>query len=106
MLGTSKTRELHAWPVGTLKPNRFGLFDVLGNVSEWCMDTYGPYPNGAAEVIDDPRLQEGQSATERVNRGGHFESPAKYLRSAIRDHDAPHKFNATMGLRLARTIPN
>jgi formylglycine-generating enzyme required for sulfatase activity len=44
------------WPVGLLKPNDFGLFDVQGNVTNWCLERYGPYPGGGA--ADDKEASE------------------------------------------------
>jgi formylglycine-generating enzyme required for sulfatase activity len=89
----SKSLDKFAWfdlsleepnPVGQLLPNAWGLHDMHGNVWEWCSDWYGPYPNNA-EV--DPIGPENGS--ERVIRGGSFQSIAKACRSACRAKDVP-----------------
>jgi len=57
-------------PVGKFKPNPFGLYDIYGNVGEWCFDFYGDYGvfAGSASVTVDPAGK--PSGTRRVHRGG------------------------------------
>ena len=83
--------------VGSFKPNRLGLYDMHGNVAEWCWDVYGPYettmqtnPTGPAE------------GTRRVNRGGGWNDFAKNLRSAYRAATPQENRSFNLGLRLAR----
>jgi formylglycine-generating enzyme required for sulfatase activity len=71
------------------------LFDMLGNVLEWCQDRSGTYQPGKVDpTIDDiPRLL----------RGGTFAGLPAFLRSAYRLGDAPADRNSFLGFRLART---
>ncbi|MEM8679746.1 MAG: bifunctional serine/threonine-protein kinase/formylglycine-generating enzyme family protein, partial [Planctomycetota bacterium] len=66
--------------VASLKPNRFGLFDMLGNVAEWCLCRSAPYPDAEA-VIRDP-YWDADTAEYREVRGGDFESFATEARPA------------------------
>ena len=86
--------ERHARAVGMKLPNPWGLCDTHGNVWEWVQDSYVPYPGG--------HLPEPSSDPDRVDRGGSFYDPARRLRSAYRNHDAPSCRSADMGLRLVR----
>lgn len=84
-------------PVGSFKPNAWGLYDVHGNVSEWCWDRYGAYPVGPATDPAGP----GTGAA-RVCRGGGWNDFAKHLRSAYRSSQTPDDVSASRGFRLAR----
>jgi formylglycine-generating enzyme required for sulfatase activity len=66
-------------PVGGKLPNRWGLYDMSGNVWEWCSDWYGAYPGGS---VTDP--QGSVSGSDRVVRGGCWYDGARYCRSAAR----------------------
>jgi formylglycine-generating enzyme required for sulfatase activity len=94
--------------VGSLKPNDFGLFDMLGNVEEWCQDRFRDYPSiGLGEPIEDVEDQldvlEGINADERVRRGGSFIIFAGLVRSADRDSDSPDDRRNYVGFRPAKT---
>ncbi len=109
----SKTRFGWAWPsaegddghrvsapVGSYPPNPFGLFDVAGNVWEWCEDRYGPYPT---EDVEDPRgPTEGD---ERVVRGGSWRNAPHLARAAQRGKRAPARRDETIGFRVVATSP-
>jgi formylglycine-generating enzyme required for sulfatase activity len=93
----------HAWLCGSLLPNDLGLFDMLGNVYEWCREPplpYQPAPDGT--VIDNISMQ-SYSHADRLLRGGAFVYRAPNLRSADRNARAPAHVNTYDGFRLART---
>ena len=82
--------------VGLLEPNAWGLYDMHGNVNEWCSDWYGEYPNGAVSDPVGPRKGSG-----RVGRGGSCVGGAAGCRSAHRDgYDPSLRFFAD-GFRVA-----
>jgi len=85
-------------PVGELRPNAVGLYDMCGNISEWVWDIYAPYPTGGASV--DPRGP--LTGTLRVHRGGSVFSPVEEVRSARRHIGGPPQPHADVGIRLAR----
>jgi formylglycine-generating enzyme len=85
--------------VGSLRPNAYGLYDMLGNESEWCHDWFGTYPDGA--VTDPWGAAEGQ---ERAHRGGNAGSPASQARSASREKAPPEYRPVGMSFRPVRSL--
>jgi len=88
--------QLHV--VGTKKPNPWGLFDMYGNVSEWCQDIYDAeyYANPPPE--NDPTGP--TTGSRRVLRGGNFMSPASSCRSSYRGQASPDLVSQLNGLRV------
>ena len=95
-----ETSSYSTHPVGTKKPNPWGLYDMHGNICEWCQDWSGDYPTGA---VRDPRGAAGGS--HRVFRGGCCYSIASHCRSASRNWDSPSFRYYALGFRLVRTVP-
>jgi formylglycine-generating enzyme required for sulfatase activity len=92
-------------PVGLLKPNDLGLFDMHGNAWEWCQDEYKGYPrNGLKRASQDIADKEAiKYDKSRVVRGGAFYNLAVNARSANRDRYEPGDQYHSFGFRVART---
>jgi formylglycine-generating enzyme required for sulfatase activity len=93
-------------PVGRLKPNPLGLYDVYGNVWEWTQSRVLSYPSGGVQVdVEDDMLVISDSVA-RVRRGGGFPYEAAMMRSAARGtvNALPFQRRDNVGFRVARTI--
>ncbi len=88
-------------PVGSLHQNGFGFFDILGNVSEWCRDSYVLYESAS------PRLKDGLRGSNNEHvmvRGGNYEKSSPFARSSFRFYRHPRAIEATIGFRPSREI--
>ena len=94
--GANSNSQTH--PVGQKEPNAWGLYDMSGNVWEWCHDWYGPYPSGS--VIDPTGPDSGMA---RVLRGGSWFSYPSICRSADRFDNTPVARYDNIGFRVVQT---
>jgi formylglycine-generating enzyme required for sulfatase activity len=105
--GTLNTNKANYWntgirhpaAAGSYPPNPFGLYDLSGNVSEWCHDWLGTYPGGS---VNNPcGLQTGAC---RTVRGGSWDYDSTFCRSANRNNVPPYEKDSDIGFRVVRRI--
>jgi formylglycine-generating enzyme required for sulfatase activity len=87
-------------PVGIYLPNQFGLHDVLGNVLEWCRDSYGSYEI----TYDDGTAFESFNSSRRIMRGGDYKLATRSGNSAARGVQPAGRRNGTVGVRPAADL--
>ncbi|GHU64665.1 hypothetical protein AGMMS49983_10880 [Clostridia bacterium] len=99
--GVLTTSAPTSMPVGTKHQNMWGLYDMLGNVGEWCSDFYAPYSSKKSPDEDPIGPSDGRLKTIR---GGTFTDVASYCRCAARNALEPEWANNYTGFRVAAEI--
>ena len=94
-----KNSNNESHPVATKLPNELGLYDMSGNVSEWCSDSYGSYSSSSQTNPTGPK-----SGSYRVGRGSSWDCSAEHCRLSLRTGDLPVISFNDCGLRLALSI--
>ena len=88
-------------PVARKQPNELGLYDMTGNVAEWCQDIYGPF-----QLTTTPDPQGADTGSYRVVRGGSYDECAANSHLSIRRWYKPETSAGYIGFRVALTLPN
>ena len=97
----------HAWRCGELLPNDLGLFDMLGNVYDWCQD-WPEAPERVKQGLAVDQVTTSEIVVDRfhrLRRGGYFGGVPTYVRSAHRAPIQASFRSESDGFRLARTCP-
>ncbi len=101
-----KNSQDRTWPVGKMKPNDLGFFDLQGNVLTWCQESYKAYSKSNEATASEDKEAElvVKNDVGRVLRGGSFGFPPSNVRSAFRNLSVPSVQSVYVGLRVARTF--
>ena len=94
--GSNSGSKTHA--VGGKSPNGLDLYDMSGNVYEWCSDWYEAYSSGSQT-----NPTGATSGSNRVNRGGSWSNGARFCRTSSRNLYSPSRRDSNLGFRLSRT---
>ncbi len=100
--GVDDGQGVHA-PVGSYAPNQFGLYDMLGNIGEWCRDWSGRYAHSTAPGTGE-RLAESDGRRTRIIRGGTFVLAPRDCRCAARGDGVLRELKWSVGVRPGRAI--
>ena len=99
-----KNAEVHAWPVGQLRPNDRGLFDTLGNATEWVEDPALRYVTGQKEDTENSKYMSIDERMSRILLGGSFSNRPVGVRCANRNFGRPSDRMTSDGFRPVRTL--
>ncbi len=102
----ARFKEPVSLQVAQFQPNAWGLYDMHGNVEEWCQDAYAPYghsESGHSELCHSERSEESPFC--RVVRGGSHNTPVRFLRSANRSGSLPEDRSVLLGFRVVEGAP-
>jgi formylglycine-generating enzyme required for sulfatase activity len=99
-----RNSDMRAWPVGQLRPNELGLFDVLGNAAEWVEDPAFQESTGEIEDTENRAYLVIDERSSRIVRGGSYYDHPGDLRSANRNNDRPGRRTTAASFRPARTL--
>jgi formylglycine-generating enzyme required for sulfatase activity len=98
----AKNAEGRTHPVASRKPNPWGFYDMHGHAWEWCKDYYDSNYYRSSPVKDPMGPSAG---IDRVGRGGAFDRPAAFCRSAVRGHVIPEFRNSDLSFRVLLIVP-
>ena len=93
---TLTANSFKALPVGSLKANWYGIYDMSGNAEEWVWDFYAPY---STDSVYDPVVEQG---TNHLTRGGGFNFYGDEYFTVYARHEVTGGYSSSTGLRLAR----
>lgn len=92
-------------PIGSRKPNGWGLYDFSGNVSEWVQDCYEKTGYDRDQPVNGSAHEPGEGCTHRVVRGGNWNTYEGGMHSSVRSGGSPNNRVNYRGFRLARDVP-